>query len=381
MKPAEIVRLRLHNQQLTRPTFTSPVEVVRWFGAMQSQDLASSLYAIGLRMRHATEERVERALASGSIVRSWPMRRTLHCMAAEDARWMIRMLASRGITRMKPYHRRMRITDDDLERAGKVLETALARNTHLTRAQLYEQLKAAGVATDLPGLPMRGLHLLVHWALAGLICVAGRREKQPTFALLEEWTPRGRDLSGDDALAELATVYFRAHAPATVKDFAWWSSLPMAEAKRALLLIGDCLRAARVDGVEYWLMRDAPAASSTALSVLLLPAFDEYTVAYADRSVAADESQLRSISHGLSANILVNGRIAGTWKRTLRAKGALSVTPQLLRILNKQEQAGLARAAEHYAAFIGRKLAAREKTQKPGTRIPGARMRKGQRHP
>ncbi len=216
---------------------------------------------------------------------------------------------------------------------------------------------------------MRGLHLLVHWAQAGLICIAARKGKQPTFALLEEWTPRGRDLSGDEALAELATIYFRAHAPATVKDFAWWASLPMAEAKRALLLAGDLLKSAKVEGVEYWLLRDAPAASSGALPILLLPPFDEYTVAYADRTLAADESVLRSIGHGLAPNVLIDGRIAGTWKRTLLANETVSITPSLLRILNKKEQVGFTQAAERYAAFMGRNLTGAQSTRKPRIRV------------
>jgi hypothetical protein len=356
MKGSDIARLRLDNQRLSRSSLTKPVEVVSWFGAMQSQDLPGSLYAIGLRMRHATAALVERSLAAGSIVRSWPMRRTIHCMAAEDARWMIRTLAPRGIARMKPYYRQMRITDDDLHRTGKVFESALAC-TRLTRQELYQRMNDAGVSTATPGVPMRGLHLLVHWAQAGLICMAARRGNQPTFALLEEWTPRGRDLSGDDALAELASIYIRAHAPATTKDFAWWAGLTVAEAKRALLLIGDLLKSARVDGVEFWLMRDAPAPSSGRLPLLLLPAFDEYTVAYADRSIAADPSLLPSIGHGLAANILVNGRIAGTWKRTLLSDGTLALSPSPLRILNKKEQTDLTRAAGRYAAFVGAKLA------------------------
>jgi hypothetical protein len=367
MKGSDIARLRLDNQHLSRSSFTNPVEVVRWFGAIQSQDLPGSLYAIGLRMRHATASLVERSLAAGAIVRSWPMRRTIHCMAAEDARWMIRTLAPRGIARMKPYHRQMRITDDDLHRTGKVLESALAR-TRLTRPELYQRMNDAGVSTATPGVPMRGLHLLVHWAQAGLICMAGRRGKQPTFALLEEWTPRGRDLSGDDALAELASIYIRAHAPATTKDFAWWAGLTVAETKRALLLIGELLKSARVDGVEYWLMRDAPAPSSGRLPLLLLPAFDEYTVAYADRSIAADPSILPSISHGLAANILVNGRIAGTWNRTLLSDGTLALSPSPLRILNRKEQTDLAQAAGRYAAFVGAKLEDTSRARSPRLR-------------
>ena len=365
MKRSDIARLRLHNQRLSCASFRTPAEVVRWFGAMQSQDLAGSLLAIGLRMRSATEARVEQAIDDGSIVRTWPMRRTIHCMAAEDARWMIRLLAPRGIVRMQPYHRTMGITEEHLTRAGKVLESVLARRKRLTRTELYQHLDADGIPIDAPPRgPMRGSHILVHWAQAGLICMAARKGKQPTFALLEDWTPRGRDFSGDEALVELASMYFRTHAPATTKDFAWWSSLPMADAKRAVQVAGDLLQPARVDGVEYWLMRSALAAPPGPLPLLLLPPFDEYTVAYADRSVAAEASVLGSASHGLAPNILIDGRIAGTWKRTL-VGDAVAVVPHLLRILTKKEQTALDKAAERYAAFLGRKLAVRDATRKP----------------
>jgi winged helix DNA-binding protein len=356
MERPEITRLRVANQCLAGSEFSRPDEVVRWFGAMQSQDLPASLYAIGLRMREATEDLVERALTDGSIVRSWPMRRTIHCMAAEDVRWMIRMLAPRGIARMQTYYRAMKISDEELERAGKVLESALARDTRLTRAELYERLNAEGVATSTTHVPMRGLHLLVHWAQAGLICLAARRGKQPTFALLEDWTPPGRDLSGDDALTELATVYFRAHAPATVKDFSWWSGLVMGEAKRAVQLAREVLRCTTIAGAEYWRLRDVAAASGP-LPLLLLPAYDEYTVAYADRSFAGDPELLPSIGHGLAPNIVVEGRIAGTWKRTFVAQRSVAVTPSLLRTFSKKEQASLGRCFQRYADFLGRPLA------------------------
>ena len=271
MKHPDLVRLRLHNQGLLRSLFRTPSDVVRWFGAVQSQDLLGSLYAIGLRIGDVTEAGVEQALADRSVVRSWPMRRTIHCMAADDARWMIRLLGARGIARMQPYHRAMGITEEQLRRAGRVLEKTLAGGHQRTRAELYRRLKEAGLATASPDGHTPGLHLLCHWAQAGLICIAARREKQATFALLEEWTPRGRDLRGDDALAELTGRYFQSHAPATVQDFAWWAGLPRKEAKRALSLMRDRLRSIERDGREYWLLRKASDPAPDAPPVFLPP--------------------------------------------------------------------------------------------------------------
>jgi hypothetical protein len=148
----------------------------------------------------------------------------------------------------------------------------------------------------------------------------------------------------------------------------------MAQAKRAAHLAGDLLKSTIVDGVEYWMVRDAPHASSARLPILLLPPFDEYTVAYADRSIAVAASMLRPSRNGLAPGILIDGLIAGTWKRTLLAHGAVAVTPQLLRKLNRKEQTGLARVAERYAAFLGRKLTTVDKRRQPAT-LP----RKGKR--
>jgi hypothetical protein len=370
MNRSALVRLRLQNQQLTEPRFSSPAEVVRWFAALQFQDLAASLWAIGLRLPCATEAMVEQALADRSIVRSWPMRRTIHCMAAEDARWMIRRLTPRGIERMMPYHRKMGITARDLTRAAKVFEKALEGNMQVARNELYQRLNAAGIRTDTPDGHTRGLHLLCHWAQAGLICIAARRGKQITFALLEDWTPRGRDYAGDEALAELARRYFQSHAPATARDFAWWAGLTLKEASRATSILAGELQSISMEGVEYLSLRDALSAPVGTSPVLLLPVFDEYTVAYADRSAAADPAVLSAVSHGLAANILIDGRIAGTWKRTLHADGTVAVTPTPLRELQRIEQAGLMRAVERYAGYLCRV---------PSNAGEGARPRTGAR--
>lgn len=351
---SQITRLRLYNQQLLSHSLKSPAAVVRWFGALQSQDLASCLYAIGLRMQDTSEHLVERAIADRSIVRTWPMRRTIHCLPAEDARWMVRLLAPRQNVRMASYYRKAGITEDELELAGKAIHSALAGGKQLMRSELYQELNAAGIATDAAAGGMRGLHILVHWAQAGLICIASRNAKQQTFALFDEWVPRGRDLSGAEALAELAKRYFQSHGPATVRDFAWWAGLTMAEARQGLRAIADSLKPLRVDGVEYWLARDCPAAKQAPYdSVFLLPAFDEYTVAYADRTATADEAVLAQINHGISPNIVINGRIAGTWKRKL-STNTVSVSSKLLRCLTGEEQAGLTKAVEEYGRFVGR---------------------------
>lgn len=89
----DIAGQRLRNQHIATAALQNPADVVAWLGALQAQDYLGGLWAVGLRTRSATELDVERALADRTILRTWPMRGTLHCVAASDARWMLDLLA------------------------------------------------------------------------------------------------------------------------------------------------------------------------------------------------------------------------------------------------------------------------------------------------
>ena len=78
------MRRRLTNQRLAGPQAKSPAELIRWLGALQAQDYPAASWAIGLRLVGAGVSDVEEAVASRAIVRTWPMRGTLHLVPAED---------------------------------------------------------------------------------------------------------------------------------------------------------------------------------------------------------------------------------------------------------------------------------------------------------
>src|SRR5919112_226736 len=99
MTTSEVARLRLHTQGIGLSRFENPADVVRWFGAVQAQDYLGALWALGLRLPGAVEVEIERAVDDRSIVRTWPLRGTLHFVAAEDVRWMLALLAARVLRR------------------------------------------------------------------------------------------------------------------------------------------------------------------------------------------------------------------------------------------------------------------------------------------
>src|SRR5918993_4929655 len=92
MTSSNILHARLINQQIAAHKFKSPGEVVKWLGAVQAQDYPGALWAVGLRLNNATESDIEKAIATKTILRTWPMRGTLHFVAPEDARWMLQLL-------------------------------------------------------------------------------------------------------------------------------------------------------------------------------------------------------------------------------------------------------------------------------------------------
>ena len=194
MKVADVLRIRLDRQGLARAEFRSPEEVVGWFGAVQAQDYLGSLWALGLRMRRATESVVEAAEARRAIVRTWPMRGTLHFVAADDARWLTRLLAPRVIARNSArWQREIGVDARMIARADEVLVRALEGGRRLTREQVYEALESRRIRTG----GSRGLHILLCLAMQGRVCLAGREGKQQTLALLDEWIPKSRELAGE----------------------------------------------------------------------------------------------------------------------------------------------------------------------------------------
>ena len=342
--------VRLANQHVSRPTFRDPADVVRWLGAVQAQDYLGGLWAVGLRTKGATEAAVEDAVARRTIVRTWPMRGTLHFVAAEDVRWILPILTPRVVAGAQSRFRQLGLDAATFTKSARLAEKALTGGNVVRRDRLYEIWKAAGIATH----ESRGLHLLGVLSQQGLLCFGPRDGKQQTFTLLEEWVPVGRTLARDAALGELARRYFTSHGPATVQDFSWWAGLTVTDARTGLESAKTELESAKVDSREFW-FANSSLPRRRANTAFLLPSWDEFTVAYRDRSDILDPSYATRVNAGggvLSPVIVVRGGVVGTWKRTIK-KDAVTVTPTYFKALNGADRGLVAAAAERYARFLG----------------------------
>ena len=346
----DIPHLRLHNQHISRATFDKPADVVAWLGAVQAQDYLGALWAVGLRTRNAIEKDVEKALADKTIVRTWPMRRTLHFVAAADVRWMLELLTPRIVAASAKRSLMIGLDDRIFARSRKLFVRALEGGKQLRREAMYKVLETDGISTA----SYRGLHILSRLAQDGLLCFGTREGKQQTFALLDEWVPAARRMARDEALAELARRYFTSHGPASVQDFVWWSGLRTTDARAALEMAKAHLVREVSDGQTYWLASSMPAAREPSPTAYLLPPYDEYAVAYRDRSAVLDLLYTKRLHTGngvFSPIIVVDGQVVGTWKRALK-KGTVVITPSPFTKLNKAASRAIATAASRYGEFL-----------------------------
>jgi hypothetical protein len=354
MTSFDIVQQRLYNQHLLGAPFARSEEVVQWFGAVQAQEYPGATWGIAQRMDGLTQTAIDQAYAEGAILRTHTMRPTWHFVTPADIRWLLKLTSPRVHAVNASYYRKLELDDGVLTRSITVLTNALQGGTYLTRSELAAALEQAGIIRTADDR-LRLTYLVMHAELEGLICSGAMRGKQHTYALLDERVPPTKMLAREEALAELTRRFFISHGPATVKDFAWWSGLSPADVRAGLELSKSQLETARVEGHDYWFglaTQPLPVASPIAH---LLPAYDEYTIAYKDHSAILDPDYTELVVVAFGIVIVIDGQIVGAWKRVIE-KDHILLTLDPFRGLTEAEQQAVAQAGQRYQTFLGKPI-------------------------
>ncbi len=351
-----IAARRLHNQRISTPTFTAPEDVVQWLGAVQAQEYGPTLWSLGQRMTAANEAMIAAAVDEGRILRTHLLRPTWHFVTPADIRWMLALTAPRVHALNAYYNRQLGLEEAIFTRSNAVIAKALEGGHHLTRAELGAALARVGIVAD----GMRLGYLVQRAELDALICSGARRGKQFTYALLDERAPQTKPLTREEALAELTKRYFTSHGPATLKDFTWWSSLTVADAKAGVELAGDQLIAEVVDEQTVWFAPETvssqwPTTHPDRHQAYCLSIFDEY-ISYANRSAIFDpqyaihyDPKQRPVHPHM---IVIDGEILGTWGRSYK-KGKAMIQRNLFRPLSEGEEMAVQVATKQFGDFMG----------------------------
>lgn len=348
-------RARVARQRLAGATHSSVLDCVRSLGAVQSQDYPLACWSVGHRTADVTSADLQRAVGSGTILRTHILRPTWHFVAADDLRWMLTLSAPLVRARLIPYDSRGGLTPKTVARGVSAVARLFEDGRHRTRDQVMADLAAQRI----PGLSAWALgHVLMHSELDAIICSGAPAGSRQTYAPFSSRVPAGPSLSRDEAVVELARRYFTSHAPATLRDFRWWSGLSAADARRALAALPD-LQPVRVGDLELLAWRDDEDETASGPRAHLLQPFDELVVAYTESRHVVDTKGLlreKKADGLLSRTVLVDGQVAGRWRRDVGRAG-IEVSIALAVRSTRRIVADIEEAAGRYAAFVERPLA------------------------
>ena len=252
------------------------------------------------------------------------MRPTWHLVAAEDIRWMLKLSAKRIQSANKSLGKIHEIEEATYTRCNCLIEKMLEGQKHLTKQEIGEKLKEAGIAID----ETRVTRFIMRAETEGIVCNGIDQGRKTTYALLEERVLPTKELHPEEALAKLALLYFRSHSPATLADFIWWSGLSAGEAKQAVGAIESELIRESYDSKLFFIHQSCQTTKPDDI-LHFLPPYDEYLISYTDRTamLASEHTHKAFTNFGIFHPVIMhNGKIIGNWDRTVK-KGSTTMLP------------------------------------------------------
>lgn len=330
MVDRELVTRRVVAQELVGARRTGAADVARAFLATQGQDLTGAVSSLALRLAlppGAAVAEVERAFADGEIVRGYPMRGTVFITAAEDLRWLTQLCAPaeiRGSAMRREKH--LGIEESTMHSARAVLEEVTGERG-IPRSELLAHWTERGIATE----QAHRYHILKHFLMTDIAVYGPLAGRENLVVAGDRWLPVGSSLQerfgGDrtQAAAELLRRYLTSRGPASVRDAAWFSKLPIALLTAALQQLGDEVVPAGPDArgeMRYErpsLQAEWEQHGGAALKGILLPPFDEIVLGYPDRlalmTPAAHEVLVPGNRGVFLGGFLRRGEIIARWRR------------------------------------------------------------------
>jgi len=347
--------LRLRAQGLARPASdVQPEALVAALIGVQAQDMPGAELSLWARSADLRPGQLGQAIGDRRVVRTWAMRGALHLLAGSDVRWVLAAI-SPALTKPSARHAGLGLDSDTFAGAESILRAALHGGQRRTRAELGETLRAHGIAPDGQRLP----HILGYLSLQGVLCQGPPCGTEPTYVLLDEWIPADGPVERTDALGRLARRYLTGYGSAHVRDFAWWSGLPLSDARMAWDLIMPEITAVIIRGTRYAVLGSghggsASTSTRTAPNARLLPGFDSYMLGYKDRGLILDPAYTKRVNAGggmLKPTVVVNGCVVGVWGRTIQRR-RLGVTVTLFVCLAADAADAVADEAVRLGRFL-----------------------------
>ena len=345
----DVARWRLRSQHLVVPQAASAGEVVGSLLGVQAENSSQAAWAVAARTRRPDQADLATLLHDGTVVRTHVLRPTWHFVRADDLGWLLDLTGPR-VRRVTGQQLRSvhGLDEQSIDRAVATVTDALAGGRQLTRAQLSDELRERGIASNGTMLMI----LLAHAELDGLICGGAVVDGEHTYALMAERVPAPRRLDRTQALAELALRYFTGHGPATERDLAYWATLTLGDVRTGLHQVRDRLDSFHHDGRTFWHAPAEPPTGPQEPTGHLLQVLDETYRGYQDSRWVLDAAgvvpRTRESAIGMA---LIDGQLVAAMRRTI-APGQVRFDLRPYRPLTDAQIDALDQAAERYGRFL-----------------------------
>jgi hypothetical protein len=354
---AQVSAFRLARHHLLKPGPASLVTVCRDVGGIQAQVMSAAEIALWARMRPLHRAEIHTALwDKRALVKTLTLRRTLHLLPAADFPVYANALRSNLVAQVRRIMARLGITPAEADALNDAIADALRSGPLPTKA-IREKV--------VPKVSKRVRKFLsLVWSICwpaiveGLVCYGPPNGAEVTFVLAKQWLPKARPVEEVKARQILLRRFLAAYGPAAPRDFAKWTGIPMPGVNQTWESIAEEFVEVSVEGQLLSLLRkDLRAFEKSRFTlpvVRLLPSFDPYLLAHAEKSDLVDARHYKRVFRGqgwISPVVLVDGRVAGTWALARKGKGiTVAVTP--FDKLTKAHRAAIEEEAGSLAAFL-----------------------------
>jgi hypothetical protein len=286
------------------------------------------------------------------------MRGTLHLIPADDLPLYTAAMRAHWMRLRSSWLKFVQLSEpefwDVVEAIGQALDGEV-----LTREELIAKV-GKGRSERIREVMKSGWGgILKPVARRGLLCFGPSRGQSVTFVRPQQWLGAWREVDPEQALVEVARRYLRAYGPATREDFTrWWGSWS-GVGKAAWAGLADELVRVTVEGRRADLLSSDVrriANQPVEESIQLLPPFDPYLMGHSSRDHIVGATNLAKVSRTagwISAVVLVDGKVVGTWKHVVAADAGLRITVEPFGRLNAKTTAGVRRKAESLAEALG----------------------------
>jgi hypothetical protein len=339
-------RATLARQMLIARERVPARDAVERLAGLQAQVREPPFVGLWTRLDGFRREELIEAIERREVVRATAMRCTMHLMSARDYLELWGAIQP-AVARAVRGWTGKRLAGVDMERIVEAVRERLAERPHT-----FAELRALVPELDATAEPQSASYAVrAHLPLVQVPDggSTGHSNTAP-YGLAEDVL--GAPAAREPATDELVRRYLAAFGPASVADAQAWSGRtglkPVFERLR-----GELVTFRDERGAELFDLPGAPRPDpGTPAPARLLPDYDNLVLAYRDRSRFVPDEHRKAIFRPagvVRATFLVDGAVAGTWKR--ERGGGVQLEP--FGRLAKRDRAALDEEVVHLRSWAG----------------------------